>query len=218
MQLTEPQQDYFSSMLQEEEEEQQERQYAAKKPASSSSTFSTPHAGGAVLKVLEPCDAEWVPAAATDSSFLGALEDEEGLPLSNDASPLHRCASQQQVVLKAVITVVLRDPAAATARRAAVGQPAGVNCMHTPPACHAGTHRPVADVFSCTHVLLLLPLLPSRFPLFLPCTRSFTSNTSTCQLWSQRSIGAVARKDLAKFAAMQVSFLNLGFPVWLFRV
>lgn len=53
-----------------------------------------------------------------------------------------------------------------------------------------------------TALLLLLPCRTRLPPISLHAS-SFSSNTSTCQLWSQRSIGAVARKDLAKFAAMQ---------------
>jgi hypothetical protein len=47
----------------------------------------------------------------------------------------------------------------------------------------------------------MLPCLHTFFSRLFSC--SFNSTSSTCQLWSQRSIGAVARKDLAKFAAMQ---------------
>jgi len=39
--------------------------------------------------------------------------------------------------------------------------------------------------------------------LHLPHSFSSSNGPSTCQLWTQRSIGASARKDLARFAALQ---------------
>lgn len=56
-------------------------------------------------------------------------------------------------------------------------------------------------ILSCTMLCSVLRCAMLCCLLCLSC--SFNSNRSTSQLWSQRSIGAVARKDLAKFAAMQ---------------
>jgi hypothetical protein len=83
MQLTQ-QLDYFSAMLQDEQQgaqDSQQQQQGSAQQANVSSAFQP-------LQSLEPCDAEWVPAAAAaDSSLLTALEDDS---LSNDASPLQR--------------------------------------------------------------------------------------------------------------------------------
>lgn len=92
MQLPE-QLDYFSAMLQEEQQlqhkagmQQQQDHFKSTQVQSTSTAFQSEG-----LQDLEPCDAEWIPAAAADSSLLGPLEDG---PLDSDASPLQRYAKQ----------------------------------------------------------------------------------------------------------------------------
>lgn len=94
MQLPE-QLDYFSAMLQEEQQlqhkaaagAQHKQQQQDTRSAQAQGTASTFQTGG--LQDLEPCDAEWIPAAAADSGLLAALEDGP-LDAVGDASPLQR--------------------------------------------------------------------------------------------------------------------------------
>jgi hypothetical protein len=97
MQLPE-QLDYFSAMLQEEQQlqhkagmQQQQDHFKSAQVQSTSTAFQNEG-----LQDLEPCDAEWIPAAAADSSLLGPLEDG---PLDSDASPLQRYANNAAISL-----------------------------------------------------------------------------------------------------------------------
>lgn len=79
--------DYFSAMLQDEQQQQDEQEQEARSTQQQSKAASAFEVSA--LQDLEPCDAECIPTAVADSSILGRLEDD---PLSNDASPVQRCA------------------------------------------------------------------------------------------------------------------------------